>query len=360
MNSVFCLPPPTVSYPLFSLGNMKKNRLPQGLRSVIRGTAILGLILLFGTGGYMIIEGWHPFEAFYMTVISVTTVGYGEIRTVSDTGRVFTVVIIFLGMGVMAYTLGMVAQTMVEFRLSAILGRKKFGRKLKSMKNHYIICGYGRLGAIIVDELKSHNIPLIVIDNAPETRDLLSDLDITFIIDDATNEDILLEAGIEKAKGLVTVVLSDSDNLFITMSARGLNRDLFILARADKEQTQKKLLRAGANRVVLPYHIGGMKMAQTIIKPAVTDFLELTMHDKDIDLQLEELPVGESSKLNGISLVDSDIRKDMNVIILAVRKRNGEMSFNPSFSTLIKAGETLIAMGPGNDLDRLAVILSGE
>ena len=339
---------------------MKKNRFPQGLKNAIRGTAILVLILITGTFGYMIIEGWHFFEAFYMTVITVTTVGYGEIKTVSDIGRLFTVAIIFLGMGVMAYTLGMVAQTMVEFRISAILGRKKFGRKLKLMKNHYIICGYGRLGAIIVSELKNHNIPLVVIDNAPGVRETLVDLDITFIIDDATNEDILLEAGIEKAKGLVAVVLSDADNLFITMSARGLNRDLFILARADKEQTQKKLLRAGANRVVLPYLIGGLKMAHTIIKPVVTDFLELTMHDKNIELQLEELPVGEHSKLNGVTLVNSGIRKDMNVIILAVGKKDGTMSFNPSFATLIEAGETLIALGPRTDLDRLALILSGE
>ena len=330
------------------------------MRNAIRGAVILVLILLTGTFGYMVIEGWNLLDAFYMTVITVTTVGYGEIRTVSDIGRLFTVVIIFLGMGVMAYTLGMVAQTMVEFRLSSILGRKKFGRKLKSMKNHYIICGYGRLGAIIVSELRNQNIPLVVIDHDPAARETLADLGITFLIDDATNEDILLEAGIEKAKGLVAVVLSDADNLFITMSARGLNRDLFILARADKEQTRKKLLRAGASRVVLPYLIGGLKMAHTIIKPAVTDFLELTMHDKNIELQLEELPVGEHSRLNGITLVNSGIRKDMNVIILAVKKKNGDMSFNPSFSTLIEAGETLIALGPRNDLDRLAPILSGE
>ncbi len=339
---------------------MKKNRLPQGLRNAIRGIVILVLILFTGTFGYMVIEGWDLLDAFYMTVITVTTVGYGEIRTVSDVGRLFTVVIIFLGMGVMAYTLGMVAQTMVEFRLSTILGRKRFGRKLKTMKNHYIICGYGRLGAIIVSELRNQHIPLVVIDNDPAAREALADSGITFIIDDATNEDILLEAGIEKAKGLVAVVLSDADNLFITMSARGLNRDLFILARADKEQTRKKLLRAGASRVVLPYLIGGLKMAHTIIKPAVTDFLELTMHDKNIELQLEELRVGEHSKLNGVTLVNSGIRKDMNVIILAVRKKNGEMSFNPSFSTLIEAGETLIALGPKIDLDRLAPILSGE
>ena len=339
---------------------MKKNRLPQGLRNAIRGAVILVLILVTGTFGYVFIEGWNLLDAFYMTVITVTTVGYGEIRTVSNVGRLFTVIIIFLGMGVMAYTLGMVAQTMVEFRISSILGRRKFGRKLRSMKNHYIICGYGRLGAIIVSELRNQNIPLVVIDNDPGSRETLADLGIPFFIDDATNEDILLEAGIENAKGLVAVVLSDADNLFITMSARGLNRDLFILARADKEQTRKKLLRAGASRVALPYLIGGLKMAHTIIKPAVTDFLELTMHNENIELQLEELPVGEHSRLNGITLVNSGIRKDMNVIILAVKKKNGDMSFNPSFSTLIEAGETLIALGPKNDLDRLAPILSGE
>jgi voltage-gated potassium channel len=191
-------------------------------------------------------------------------------------------------------------------------------------------------------------------------KEVFENNDIPYIIDDATNEDILVEAGIERAKGLVSLVTSDADNLFITMTARGLNPDLFILARADEESTQKKLLRAGADRVVLPYLIGGQKMAQTILRPAVTDFLEFTTHSKNMDLILEEMPVLEDSKLKGLTLIDSEIRKEMDVIIVAIRKSDGEMVFNPSSQTRIEMGDTLIALGKTSDLDRLSLILAGE
>jgi len=328
--------------------------------NIIRALIMLGLVLLIGTTGYAVIEGWQILDAIYMTVITITTVGYGEVRAVSPTGRVFTIVLICMGMGIIAYTLGMVAQVMVELQVRSILGRKKLGLKIKSIKNHYILCGYGRIGRIISQELKASGIPLLVIDSNPDSKQGLEQQDIPYIIDDATSEDVLIEAGVERAKGLISVVLSDADNLFITMTARGLNPGLFILARADEEQTHKKLLRAGANRVVLPYLIGGQKMAHTITKPAVTDFLELTIHDKDIALELGELLVKDRSKLKGVTLADSGIRQEMNVIIVAVRKENGEMAFNPSSETRIETGDTLIALGPGNDLKKLSAILSGE
>jgi len=327
---------------------------------ILRGFFTLLLVLCFGSIGYMVIERWSFLEALYMTVITITTVGYGEIRSISEAGRVFTIALIFLGMGIIGYTLGMLAQVMVEFQIRSIAGRRKLGLKIKALKNHYIICGYGRIGKVIAQELKAKGIPLLVIDSNPESKQILEHQDIPYVVDDATSEDVLLEAGIERAKGLVTVVLSDADNLFITMTARTLNPDLFIVSRADSETTQKKLLRAGANRVVLPYLIGGQKMAHTIIKPAVTDFLELTVHDKDIELKMEELIVGEGSKLNGVSLVDSGIRRDMNVIIVAIRKKGGQMTFNPSSQARIETGDTLIALGHGHELDRLAAMLSGH
>ena len=329
-----------------------------GPKNILRGLVMLFLIILVGTVGYAVIERWPLLDGLYMTVITITTVGFREVREVSEPGRIFTLMLIFMGMGIMAYTLGMVAQVMVEFQVRSILGRRKLGSKIKSMKEHYIICGYGRIGRIISYELKARKMPLLVIDNDPDTRPALEQEEIPFIIDDATSEEVLMEAGIERAKGLVAVVLSDADNLFITMTARGLNSDLFILARADGESTEKKLLRAGANRVVLPYLIGGQKMAHTITKPAVTDFLELTVHDKDIELMLEELKVGEGSKLNGVTLVDSGIRQDMNVIVVAIRKKDGIMSFNPSSQTRIEAGDTLIALGHVNDIKKLMGILA--
>lgn len=284
---------------------------------------LLVLILLVGTLGYVLLEGWPVLDALYMTVITITTVGFGEVNVVSSLGRVFTICIIFMGMGIMAYSLGMVAQIMVETQVMTILGRRKLGRELRSMKNHYIICGFGRIGKIITQGLKSQGIPLVVIDQSPDSREILEEQNIPHIIGDATSDDILIESGIERAKGLVTVVLSDADNLFITMTARGLNPKLFILSRADEEATEKKLMRAGANRVVLPYLIGGMRMVHTILRPVVMDFLDFTMHETNIELKLEELLAGERSRLNGVSLLNSGIRKDMNVIIVAIRKRGG-------------------------------------
>ena len=331
-----------------------------GSGNIIRALIMLGLVLLIGTAGYAVIEGWKILDAIYMTVITITTVGYGEVRAVSPTGRVFTIALICMGMGIIAYTLGMVAQVMVELQVRSILGRKKLGLKIKSIKNHYILCGYGRIGRIISQELKASRIPLLVIDNNPDSKQGLEQQDIPYIIDDATSEDVLIEAGIERAKGLISVVLSDADNLFITMTARGLNPGLFILARAEEEKSHKKLLRAGANRVVLPYLIGGQKMAHTITKPAVTDFLELTVHDKNIELEMGELLVKDRSRLKGVTLADSGIRQEMNVIIVAITKGDGEMAFNPSSETRIETGDTLIALGPDNDLKKLSAILSGE
>ncbi len=331
-----------------------------GFRSIIRGAMLLSLVLLLGTAGYMLIEGWPLLEGLYMTVITITTVGYGEVRTVSEPGRVFTVFLIFSGMGIMAYTLGIVAQIMVEFQVRDLIGRRRLGLKLKNMKNHYIVCGYGRIGSIIAQELKSNGIPLIVVDQNSQFKEKLRSQDIPYIIDDATSEDVLVEAGILRAKGLVTVVLSDADNLFITMSARGINPDLFILARADQETSEKKLIRAGANKVVMPYLIGGLRMVHTILKPAVTDFFDFAMQDKTIELEMEELKVKEKSPLNGVRLMDSGIRQDMNVMIVAIRDKAGVMSFNPSSDVAMEAGTTLIAMGPLGDLEKLGRILSGD
>jgi voltage-gated potassium channel len=201
---------------------------------------------------------------------------------------------------------------------------------------------------------------MVVIDNAPGVDPGMEHEETPIIHGDATSEDILQEAGIERARGLVSVVRSDSDNVFITMSARGLNPNLFILSRAEEEHTEKKLMRAGANRVVMPYHIGGQKMAHAIIKPAVSDFLEVTVHNRKIGLEMGEVVVSGDSKLSGVKLADSGIRQQMDVIIIAVQKKAGEMKFNPSSQTQIEAGDTLIALGESEDISRLARILSGK
>jgi voltage-gated potassium channel len=328
-------------------------------RYVARGIGLLAAILCFGTIGYMSIEKWDLLDSLYMTVITITTVGFGEIHPVSEAGRIFTIVLILVGIGIVAYILGLVAQSMVVFQMTKIVGRRKLGLKKKSMKDHYIVCGYGRIGKTICQELLSSKIPVMVIDMNEELKLQFEDARVPYILDDATNEEVLMEARIDQAKGLVSVVSSDADNLFITMTARGLNPDLFIITRSDEEKNQKKLIRAGANRVFLPYVIGGQRMAHTIAKPAVTNFLELTVHDKDIELKMEELLVREDSRLAGVNLLESGIRQDLNIIIVAIRKSDGEMFFNPSSQTRMEKRDTLIALGHKDDLEKLKHILSG-
>ncbi|MGD9159060.1 MAG: potassium channel protein [Desulfobacteraceae bacterium] len=327
---------------------------------IFKGFVILTLIVTAGSFGYMTIEGWEFFPSLYMTVITITTVGFGEIGSLSVTGRIFTIILIFLGMGIILYIVGLVTQVMVELQLSTIIGRKKLDQQIKKINDHYIVCGFGRIGKVICKELKSKKIPVLVIDNTPEAKELLDAESIPYIIDDATSEDVLLEAGIKKARGLISVVASDADNLFITLTARGLNHSAFIIARADEEKSEKKLMRAGADKVFLPYIIGGHKMAQSITKPAVTDFLEFTVHNRDMGLEMEELNVGKGSKLNGLKLMDSGIRQQMDIIIVAIRKKSGEMSFNPSSETRIESGDTLIALGKNEDLIKLGNILEGK
>jgi voltage-gated potassium channel len=330
-----------------------------GTRKIAKGIAILLAVLSVSTFGYIIIEGWSFLDALYMTVITIATVGYREVGTLSKAGKIFTIFIILFGVGIIAYLLGMVAQAMVDLQVRSIFGRRKLGQKIRSIKNHYIVCGYGRIGRIICRELKANNIPIVVIDSIGNAMEGLEEEGIPHIVGDATSEDILTEAHIDRAKGLVSVVASDADNVFITMSARGLNPGLFILARAEEEQTEKKLIRAGANKVVMPYLIGGQKMAHIVAKPAVADFLEFTVHNRKIGLEMGEVAVDEKSTLNGVTLIDSGIRQKMDVIIVAIRKKEGDMRFNPSSQTRIEAGDILIALGKSEEITKLAKILSG-
>ena len=327
------------------------------INKILKAFLILLIIITAGTSGYVIIEGWSALESFYMTIITISTVGFREVRELSSQGKIFTVFLIFFGMGVIAYILKNSAQLMIEAQIKYIIGRSRLEKRLKSLKDHYIICGFGRIGKVIVEELVYNKVPIAVIEGQKEVVEPLQDLEIPFVLDDATNESALLKAGLERAKGLVAVVKSDADNLFIVMSARSLNPKLFILARAGDENTERKLLRAGADKVVSPYLIGGKKMAHTILRPAVADFIEFTTHERKMGLELEELKVGPASKIKGVTLIDSGIRKDMDVIIVAIKKIDGNMQFNPSPNTVIEEGDILIALGKRDDLNRLSKIL---
>jgi len=322
------------------------------VRKLILWGAILVTFILLSALGYVWIEGWSYFDALYMTVITLTTVGYGEVRPLSAAGRTFTMVIMLAGIGGLFYIVTSLARLVVEGEIHKALGKRKLLMHIKKLHDHYIICGFGRIGEIITRQLKERRIPFVIIENNPEHLPELEEAGYYFVAGDATREEVLLEAGIERAKGLVSVVSSDANNVFITLTARSLNPHLFIVARGAEPGSEQKLLRAGADRVESPYELGGRKMAQTILRPNVTTFIELAMKE-DVDLWMEEIVVSPKSSLVGLALKDSGIRQKLNTIVVSIKREGGEMIFNPSPGTQIFAGDTLIALGMREKLEAL-------
>lgn len=314
---------------------------------------LLLLTIAFGTGGYVIFEEMPVFEAFYMTLITISTVGFSEIRPLSDIGRGITIIIIILGISLLTYTLGQVARIFVEGELRKILGRRKLEKQIAELKDHYIICGYGRIGSIIAKELVQADIPVIVLDQNPESIEALEADNILYLCRDATSDEALLEAGLERAIGLVTAVSSDADNVFIALSAKGLRPEVFILARASDENNMNKLLRAGATKVVCPYQIGGKRMAELIHKPTVIDFLDQAMVNNELDLQIEECFISENSSIAGLSVMGSHLRQDFGVIIIAIKRKCGKMVFNPGPEETFLGGDVLVVIGKKSELKKM-------
>lgn len=300
-------------------------------------------VLLTGTIGYSIIERWPFFDALYMTVITLATIGYQEVRPLSYMGRAFTIVLVFFGVGVVAYVINNGIKIILEGEIQKAFGRMRLEKKLRNMKNHFIVCGYGRMGHIICRELKAHKVPCVVIEKEHVVLD--ADEEIPFIFGDATKDELLKEAGIERARGLISVLSTDAQNLYVVLSARELNPDLLIVARAGEEGSEQKLLRAGADRVVSPYHIGGLRIAHSVLKPAVVDFLEFATKSGNIELQMEEIEVAEGSFLADKTIHEAGIGREYGVIVVAIKRKEGEMKFNPVHNTKIKPGDTLIAIG---------------
>lgn len=313
--------------------------------------AIIGVIT-YGTVGYVLIEKWNFFDALYMTIITLTTVGYHEVHDLSQTGRAFSMVLMLSGVGTMFYMFGVGAKVLLEGEIREVLGRKRLSKKIENLKNHYIICGFGRMGSIICNEMRQSRVPLVVIERDPEVVALM-DADILSLQGDATQDGVLKESGIERARGLISVLSSDADNLYVVLSARGLNPKLRIVARASEEGAEQKLLRAGADNVVSPYYIGGLRIAHTLLKPTVVDFIEFATRSENLELQMEEIKVKESSHIIDRSLDQCGIRKDMGVIVVAIKRESGKMEFNPTSTSIIKQGDTLVAMGEANQLKAL-------
>jgi len=321
---------------------------------------LLVCLVVFGTVGYMVVEDFSLLDALYMTIITLATVGYGEVHPLGPDGRIFTIVLILMGAGFVAYNLAYFTRLLMDGDLLEIYRRRKLSKKVKRLEGHYIVCGYGQMGQIIVQQLLDHEVPVIVVDNAEHVVSRLREKEVVHIDGDATEEEHLIAAGIHQARGLVAVVNRDTDNVFIVLTARDLNKDLFICARASTSGTEKRLLKAGADRVVSPYASGALRIAHNILRPTVTDFMELALSGVGMELSMEEFSIPEGSELVGKELIHSGIRHDYNLIIVAIKRLAGTMVYNPAPHEALQTGDILVAIGPRDNLEKFALKLYGR
>lgn len=324
------------------------------LSRVVRRFAYLGLALLAtllsGTVGFGLIEGYNPFEAFYMTLITVTTVGYRELRTLSPVGRAFNIFIILFGVTTLFFAIGVLTQSIIELQLREFFDTRRVRRMIDRLQGHFIVCGLGRVGHRAAEELSRAGAAFVVIElDAARVAQAIRD-GMAAIAADSTRDQALQEAGVTRAKGLIAALTTDADNLFVILSAKSLNPKLHIAARVAEEEAAEKLRRAGADMVFAPYVNAGYQLAQSLLRPHVTQFIDSTTRSMGLDIELEEVRVSEKSDFHRKSLQELDVRRDLGVIVLAIRRVDGQMSFNPPAETKISGGDCLVVMGESKHL----------
>jgi voltage-gated potassium channel len=322
-------------------------------RRLLPAIIILMTIALVGVIGYELIEKWSPLESLYMVITTLFTVGFQEVRPLSSAGKVFTMFIIIGGVGSAIYAAGQAVEIIVEGEMTGYRKRKRMDKRIKNLKDHHIICGFGRVGHRVAEVFAASRTTFVVIDSKKETLDELESKAIPSIIGDATSDSVLLEAGIKSAKGLVACSDSDVANVYVTLSARVLNPSLNIVARAAFKDTEKKLLMAGANRVISPYFISGNRMAALAMRPVTSDFLDLVTHGGQVDFSLYEVTVSEGSPLIGKSISEANIRSRSGALILAIKKTDDSFDLQPNAQTVIENGDTMITIGTQDHFDRL-------
>lgn len=315
--------------------------------------ALLVLVLGGGTLGYVVIEGWSAWDAFYMTMMTVTTVGYGEVHPLSRAGEVFSVVLMAGGVGLALYVFTLIASFVVEGGLAQRLRATRRTRMLDALKDHFIVCGYGRIGSVVVRELQRQNVPFVVIERNPDRVHEVIEAGGLAVEADASREEVLKRVGIGQARGLIAAVGTDAENVYAVLSARLLRPDLFIISRAETFDAERKLRRAGADRVISPYQIGAQQMAQTALRPAVVDFVELATSSENLELAMEQVSIEAASGLDGRTLLDSNLRQRFGVIVVGIRRKDGRMEFNPEPGSEMRAGDQLVVLGRPTNLKEL-------
>jgi voltage-gated potassium channel len=311
----------------------------------------IGATLTLGTVGFSLIGGYSVFDAFYFTLTTMTTVGYGD--SFSHAGRIFNAFLIMFGVSTIFVAIGAMTQTIIEFELGDAIGKRRNKRMIDKLKNHYIICGFGRVGRGAAAELHHAGAAFVVVDSQPERveRAMLSGM--LAVAADATHDETLHQVGIERARGLVAALSTDADNLFVLLSAKGLNPKLYVAARAAEEGAEDKMRRAGADAVFAPYSITGHRLAQSLLRPHVVQFLDFTTKDIAMDISIEQVRVSADSEVAAKTIREMQLRRNMGVIVMAIRRHDGSMLFNPPADTSVEAGDYLIVMGKQDDLTAL-------
>jgi len=320
--------------------------------------AAMLITLGVGTAGFVLIEHYPVFDAFYMTLTTVTTVGYGEIRTLSQAGRVFNSFLILFGVIIMLLAIGAMTQTVIELELNQFFGKRRVKNMIDNLQGHIILCGFGRVGRGAADELSQAGAKFVVVDRDEARVEQAMKRGILAVVADASRDETLRDVGIARAKGLIATLASDADNLFLILSAKSLNSKLFLSARVAEEESEQKLRRAGADFVFAPYNSTGHRMAQALLKPHVHQFLDFTTQKVGLDAGIEQVRVSSRSQFADQSLSEMQMRRELGVIVLAIRKASGEMHFNPPAEARIVPGDHLIVMGRPDGLRKLEQLLT--
>jgi voltage-gated potassium channel len=335
---------------------LTRARLANPLSRFRLAVVLLGVIILYGVLGYMLIEGWNLLDAFYMVIITISTVGYTEVHPQSAAGRIFTSTLIVVGVATMLYGFGVFAETLADNAFGNYRRQRQLERSLNQLRDHFILCGYGRIGTEIVAEFEDHKVPYAVIDQTEEAVERLRAEGRLHLEGDASSEELLKQAGIERARGLISAVDSDERAVYIVLAARALNPDLYIIARAGRPESIRRLELAGATRTISPYQMAGHRIAELAVRPALVDVLD-TLHHGELGIGVEEMLVGPDMAAAGKTAAEAGLLDPSAAKLLALRRRDGTLYVSPSSDLRLEEGDLLIALGSEAQLLKTATLL---